>query len=265
MYVVGYRNFESEIEGLKSIVEGINKIKDEAILLNKKSAEILEIKPDKEYPDNFYESPLYHLENKIKDIAGEALEKLAAQAFHRWINLLFPNSGATLDDLLRDITIEYEEHFLHGGPCKRERTMLSHDLRDGLDPKWLFDLFVKKYVGNAKEISEAHLLSMAKGFLPHQFTGEPAIQVKDILFGNILRFQNVHEERWSSSYRAQNIALTKLARVILRNENIITVDDSVNLFGVKHFKNGRYDVIFDSEEDARKVAEVLINGFPKEG
>lgn len=41
------------------------------------------------------------------------------------------------------------------------------------------------------------------------------------------------------------------------------VDDSMQLFDLRHFQNGRLDLKFNSEDDARRVAEVLINGFTK--
>lgn len=255
MYFVGNRDFEKEMSDIDCLIKTMEATESYADGAFKISGEIFGI-PDKLDENGFqnkYKNPLYTFQNHVHGEKEKGIVNLAENLIRRWQKMIVPNVDVSLSKMLESVKVKDEDD------SRKKREMRTTDLEKGFKAGWLMELFKNMYVANAKRLSEEDLLDCARGLLPYRVKEDKG-PISEILFQKVIRVRAYG----NSSELGESIeAVNKIARVILRDENVISVDNEIAVLDWREFKNGRLDLKFNSEEDARKVAEVLINGFPK--
>ena len=159
---------------------------------------------------------------------------------------------------------------------------IKEKLKEFKDIQKVVEYINDKYIKHADEIAFNQILERARKLLPLN----PSIE--QILKGNKLILRHYCNLRDPAPYLGDFLnsatALEELAIIVLKQERPSTVHPCYDIFNtywnldpqtitekkqlppgnpiraVKLYKNGRVDFWFETPEDARKVAEVLING-----
>lgn len=262
MYVVGHREFEQELKDIDGLISDMRVIAEFADIALESSAKTfgLENKKDADgYDLNYYKNPLYEFHKEIHNKREDSMVRIAKFAIERWTKLLVPNIKTSLEEVIEQAQIKDADGY--------KREMWERDLKPGFKAEWLMDLFKKKYIGDAVRLSQEEILKMARKLVYR--IQLPNYELRDAIVADILNKQTLKLQKHMTGYgesleREETvIGMVKLARIVIQGENPVTVNADIRLFDYKNFKNGRFDAKFNSEEDAKAVAEVLINGFPQ--
>jgi len=122
--------------------------------------------------------------------------------------------------------------------------------------------YIDKTEENREDLAKRALLKDALNLIPHKLTrGEHWDDKIAFKLDGILK--NKKLQLWCGySYTFPNKShipsMLKLINVILNNKLYADVGEIDSLIYLKYFKNGRLDIDFDKEEDAKKVAEYLV-------
>jgi len=268
MYLIGNREFEQELKDVDRLMgdmRAIGELANVALESSRKAFEIPE--RDERGFEQKYSNPLYDFQHAINDAREKGPQQLADYLVKRWTRLLVPNIKTSLNEILSDCTIKTKDGRGNRADNEEyEREMSCYDLEKGFEAKWLMQLFKKKYINNAVELSLEAILTEAKHLIPN-ITWERKTTVKDILDKRTLKLHlRIGYGNTANGSESQLSALVKLSLIVLKNENPVIVTDNTvpfDPFNWRSFKNGSLTAKFHTEEDAQKVAEVLINGFPK--
>lgn len=245
-YIVGRKDYQQELDYLNSVLKGIAESAKQCDEREKSFAK--QFKIDDETKFGRYVNPIYSISDTTKDNIKGISERIVSWIIKRWHKELCPN-------------VKLEENKIVDF---RKNNMLFVDIRS------VMDKFEVVYIRNAIQLSLDNILKESKKLVRYKW--DKNLQNVTSEVSHILKGKRVQLHRYNDGYgnfdetiyfQPEVQALLKLANIVLHEENPVLVTDDTHLMDFKWFKNGRLDVICNNEDDAKQLAEVLINGFNK--
>ena len=199
----------------------------------------------------------------------------------------FQNSLKQLKkDVALTILSSYKNEYTPNLIIRDEELIKEYIDFEHFDIKPLIRAFIKQYVKSSERLSIKQIRDEAKKLLPVIWDNYKRREttIKDILKGNILKLKK-YVEVWDFDntvhlYESSDLtAFEKLVKIVSNNANptdvisylfvpLLQIREAKVFFKehkinntidtVRFYKNGRLDIKFYSEQDARKVAEVLV-------